>query len=72
MKLKHIRIALILIAVIILSVIAYRSYSAQTARTNLLTGTVEATRIDISAKESGTIGGDGGTSRGYSCTHPAQ
>ena len=55
MKLKHIRIALILIAVIILSVIAYRSYSAQTARTNLLTGTVEATRIDISAKESGTI-----------------
>ena len=55
MKFKRIRVVLVLIAATALSVIAYRSYSAQTTRAQLLMGTVEATRIDISAKESGYI-----------------
>ena len=55
MKMKMARIVLLLGALILLAVFAYREYAAQELRAQLLTGTVEATRVEVSTKESGYI-----------------
>jgi len=55
MKMKMTRIVLLLGALILLAVFAYREYAAQELRAQLLTGTVEATRVEVSTKESGYI-----------------
>ena len=55
MKMKMARIVLLLLALILLAVFAHREYAAQELRAQLLTGTVEATRVEVSTKESGCI-----------------
>ncbi|WP_037359771.1 HlyD family secretion protein [Selenomonas sp. oral taxon 892] len=55
MNTKMMRVVLLLLAIVLLSVFAYRAYVEQEGRAQLLTGTVEATRVEVSAKESGYI-----------------
>ena len=55
MPVRGIRIGILLLALILLAVFAYRAYVEQEGRAQLLTGTVEATRVEVSAKESGYI-----------------
>ena len=55
MPVRGIRIGILLLAIVLLSVFAYRAYVEQESRAQLLTGTVEATRVEVSAKESGYI-----------------
>ena len=55
MNTKLLRVGLLLLALTLLAVFAYREYAAQEERAHLLTGTVEATRIDVSTKVSGYI-----------------
>ena len=55
MKMKMARIVLLLLALILLAVFDHREYAAQELRAQLLTGTVEATRVEVSTKESGCI-----------------
>lgn len=55
MYMKPLRLILLLLALVLLAVFAYRAYVEQEGRAQLLTGTVEATRVEVSAKESGYI-----------------
>ena len=55
MPAKGIRIGILLLALVLLVVFAYRAYVEQEGRARLLTGTVEARRVEVSAKESGYI-----------------
>ena len=50
MKMKMARIVLLLGALILLAVFAYREYAAQELREQLLTGTVEATPVEVTPK----------------------
>ena len=55
MPVRGIRIGILLLALILLAVFAYRAYVEQEGRARLLTGTVEATRVEVGVKESGYI-----------------
>ncbi|QNH54920.1 HlyD family efflux transporter periplasmic adaptor subunit [Selenomonas timonae] len=55
MQTKTVRIVLVLIALALLGAFAWREYAAQEERAHLLTGTVEARRVEVSTKESGYI-----------------
>ena len=55
MPVRGIRIGILLLALILLAAFAYRAYVEQEGRARLLTGTVEATRVEVGVKESGYI-----------------
>ena len=55
MYMKPLRLILLLLSIVLLSVFAYRAYVEQEGRAQLLTGTVEATRVEVGVKESGYI-----------------
>lgn len=55
MHMKLQRLILLLLILVLLVVFAYRAYVEQEGRAQLLTGTVEATRVEVGVKESGYI-----------------